>query len=51
MDLAREFLEITRRDRLTPSCDITDGLKVLEVLAACRESERARREVFVPFVL
>jgi predicted dehydrogenase len=45
LGVAREFLELVNGDRVTPTCTIADGLKVLEVIEACRESQRTGREV------
>lgn len=48
MGVAREFLEIVNGNRSTVTCTIVDGLKVLEVIEACRESQRTGRDVVLP---
>lgn len=43
--VAREFLELTEGRRGEVTCSISDGLRVLEVVDACRESQRRGAEV------
>lgn len=43
--VAREFIELIEGDRAEPTCTLSDGLKALEVVEACRESQRAGSEV------
>jgi predicted dehydrogenase len=43
----REFLSIISGGVARPTCTIEDGLKVLEVIEACRESQRTNREIGV----
>jgi len=45
MAVAREFVELVEGKRLLPGCGIRDGLNVLQVIEACRESQRASREI------
>jgi predicted dehydrogenase len=40
VDLAREFVSIIEDPRNQPSCGLEDGMRVLEVLEACRRSSR-----------
>lgn len=43
--VAREFLELIEGRRVHPTCTLVDGLRVLEVIEACRESQRSGAEV------
>ena len=45
--VAREFLAMIDGQCLTPTCNIEDGLKALEVVEACRESQRTGCDVAV----
>lgn len=45
IEVAREFLEMVSGRRDTLTCTIADGLKVLEVVEACRRSHIRGREV------
>jgi predicted dehydrogenase len=45
--VAREFLSIIRGSLTHPTCTVEDGLKVLELVEACRESQRTSREIRV----
>jgi len=47
LGVAREFLEMVDGTRSRPSCTILDGMTVLEVLDACRESQRSGCEVAI----
>jgi predicted dehydrogenase len=41
----REFLTMIAGESLNHTCTISDGLKVMEVVEACRESQRTGREI------
>jgi predicted dehydrogenase len=43
--VAREFLNLVNGSSQDLTCTVVDGLKVLEVLEACRESQRTGREI------
>ena len=45
MGVAREFLEMIDGTRCEATCTILDGMTVLDVVGACRESQRSRCEV------
>ena len=47
LDVGREFLRMLNDDDHAPTCTLADGLRVLEVIEACRESQRAGSEVSV----
>ena len=44
INVAREFIELVQ-DNGTASCDIGDGVNVLKIIEACRESSHSRNEV------
>jgi predicted dehydrogenase len=48
LGVAREFLELINSNRASLTCTIADGLQVLEVVEACRESQDTGREVAIP---
>jgi predicted dehydrogenase len=48
LGVAREFLELIHSNYAPLTCTISDGLKVLEVVEACRESQHTGREVVLP---
>lgn len=45
LDVAREFLELIDGVRADLSCTILDGLRTLETIEACRQSQQAGHEV------
>jgi predicted dehydrogenase len=45
VSVAQEFLALLQGNHTDLTCTIADGLKVLEVVEACRESQRTGREV------
>jgi predicted dehydrogenase len=45
LGVAREFLELMEGTCIHSTCTIVDGLKVLEVIAACRESQETSCEI------
>jgi predicted dehydrogenase len=45
LGVAREFLQLIDNSSVAPSCGIIDGLRTLEVIEACRESQRSGCEV------
>jgi predicted dehydrogenase len=45
LGVAREFLELMQGTCFHSTCTIVDGLKVLEVIAACRESQETSCEI------
>jgi predicted dehydrogenase len=48
LEVAQEFLEMSSGRRQDLTCTVADGLKVLDVVEACRESQRNGCEI-VPF--
>ena len=47
LDVAREFLDMINGRRSDLTCTLADGLAVLEVVEACRESQRIGSEVLL----
>jgi predicted dehydrogenase len=45
--VAREFVQLIQGDGNNLTCQLSDGLKVLQVVEACRESQRTSRDVFI----
>jgi predicted dehydrogenase len=43
--VAQEFIDMIEGRRLDLTCTITDGVKALEIVDACRESQREGREI------
>lgn len=48
LGVAREFLDLIEGRRGGPTCGLVDGLNVMEVVEACRESQRTGCEVVLP---
>jgi predicted dehydrogenase len=46
--VAREFLELIDGMRAAPSCTILDGLRTLEAIEACRQSQQTGNQVRFP---
>jgi predicted dehydrogenase len=47
LNLAREFLETINGERTDLTCTLSDGLRTLEVVESCRESQRTGCEVLL----
>jgi predicted dehydrogenase len=45
LGVAKEFLGLIEGSCLRPTCSLLDGLKTLEIVEACRESQRTGREI------
>lgn len=45
LGVAREFIELINEGHVSLTCTISDGLHVLEIVEACRESQQTSREV------
>jgi predicted dehydrogenase len=45
LDVAKEFLQLIQEESIPLSCTILDGLKTLNVVEACRESQQLGQEV------
>jgi predicted dehydrogenase len=48
LGVAREFLNMLNGRGIDQTCTLADGLRTLEVVDACRESQRTRCEVVLP---
>src|SRR6266850_620133 len=48
LGVAREFLSMLNGRGIDQTCTLADGLRTLEVVDACRESQRTRCEVVLP---
>jgi len=48
LGVAREFLQMINRSISDQTCTLEDGLKTLEIVEACRESQRTRSEILLP---